>query len=140
MADENITDQNDSAQTVAEQTAQETNTSSGKSFFSGLKEKIMRAIDSGVEASKKGLATAGSAISDFGDKSVIRIELSQLNAKLDEVYQEIGKFCFDKIAGGEASVSASDEVLSQKITAAKDLLAKMKEKEEALSQVAAEKK
>jgi len=53
--------------------------------------KILECLDKGVVVSKKGLKNAGNAIGEFGDKSVLKIELSQLNTKLDKLYLELGK-------------------------------------------------
>ncbi len=72
---------------------------------------ILDYIDRGVEASKKGLKSAGDALSDFGDKSVLKIELSQLRTQLVKNYTELGKACYKILRGenaGEGSHLSSD--------------------------------
>ena len=87
------------------------------SAFDDFKKKFLGIIDSGVEASKKGIKTAGSAISDFGDKSVVRIELTQLNSKLEKTYRELGeavarRLCTSDAADKEQSVTAQEEPIA----------------------------
>ena len=71
-----------------------------KKFFSFL--------DKSVEAGKKGLVTAGNAISEFGDKSVTRIEISQMKSKRAKVLLELGRYVFETVEKG-GSVSETDE-------------------------------
>ena len=46
---------------------------------------VLDFIDKVAESGKKGFRAAGDAISDFGDKSVIRIELGQLKSSTNLV-------------------------------------------------------
>jgi len=66
--------------------------------------RIKAYIDRGVEASKKGIKTAGNAISDFGDKSVLQIELSQLKAKLAKEYTSLGEVSYALLTGKTKTV------------------------------------
>lgn len=71
--------------------------------------KILQYIDKGVVLSQKGLKSAGKAISAFGDKSVQRIELSQLKKKLDKEYYSLGKFVCDKFSEfPDSEITAGD--------------------------------
>lgn len=56
-----------------------------------FEEKLKDAISSGVKASKEALSKAGSAVQKFSDKSVIKIERSQLVNKQKDKYTEMGK-------------------------------------------------
>ena len=74
---------------------------------------ILDYIDRGVEASKKGLKSAGNALSEFGDKSVLKIELSQLKSQLAKNYTELGKTCYKILRGdnqGELSTGNAEIV------------------------------
>ncbi|MCR5319443.1 MAG: hypothetical protein K6E22_14580 [Treponema sp.] len=72
---------------------------------------ILEYIDKGVEAGKKGLRTAGVAISDLGDKSVKSIELQQLKMKKNKALAQLGKYVWEtlKTGGENAALTSSDE-------------------------------
>ena len=72
---------------INEEKTAENAASNKKEFARTLKQYI----DKGVEASKKGLKTAGTAISEFGDKSVVKIDISHLKGQLEKKYQELGR-------------------------------------------------
>lgn len=115
-------------------TPENTETSKKKPAFTSFLEKLRSAIDSGVEVSKKGISSAGSAISDFGDKSVLRIELSQLNGRAEKIYAQLGKYAVETFLSQENStLSAGDEKINSWLTEIKDLRAKIQEKEKALN-------
>ncbi|GEM_PF-2230218 len=84
---------------------------------SDMREKIKSYIDIGVAASQKGLKSAGKAITDFGDKSVQRIELTKLRTKEGKAFAELGKAVYKKLSSKAASVEASDEELSDMLKA-----------------------
>ena len=95
---------------------------------------VLEYIDRGVEASKRGIKSAGSAISDFGDKSVRRIELSQLKSKLAKAYSKLGSFTFDSFVSRKVeSLSPSqDEELTALIDDIKKIQKDIKKHETAL--------
>jgi len=71
------------------------------------------AIDKGVEVSKKALDKAGSAVQNFSDKSVIRIEKHQFETKRDDQLMSLGKLVAEKvISGTSTSFSAEDSDIS----------------------------
>mgnify|MGYP007101898518 CR=1 FL=1 len=72
---------------------------------------ILEYIDKGVEAGRKGLKSAGVAISDLGDKGVKSIELQQLKMKKNKALAQLGKYVWETLkTGGEtASLTSSDE-------------------------------
>ena len=107
----------------------------GKKTMSEWGKKILSIFDKGVSASKKGIQSAGSAISDFGDKSVLRIEKSQLQNKADKAYAELGKLVFAKLSSSRSAfVTASDEGVSDVITTIKSLLSNITKHEEAINE------
>ena len=95
---------------------------------------VLEYIDRGVEASKRGIKSAGSAISDFGDKSVRRIELSQLKSKLAKAYAKLGAHAYEKLAVEKAeSISPSqDEELASSIEEIKKIQKDIKKHESEL--------
>jgi len=65
------------------------------------------ALDKGAEVSKKALDKAGTAVQDFSDKSVVRIEKRQFEAKRDELYKNLGKLIAEAVNGGQRSTFAA---------------------------------
>lgn len=104
-------------------------TSSGKKLFAKT---LKQYLDKGVEASKKGLKTAGSAISEFGDKSVNKIDIVQLKSRLEKKYQELGQTVAEQLAEDGISISKDSIVVSEKLSSIKELKEKIHEKEKAL--------
>ena len=58
-------------------------------------DKMKTFFDKSVEASKNAFEKAGDAVQDFGDKSVTRIEIKKLEAKLEKQYAAIGKLVYE---------------------------------------------
>lgn len=104
-------------------------TSSSKKLFA---KNLKQYLDKGVEVSKKGLKTAGSAISEFGDKSVNKIDIVQLKNRLAKKYQELGQAVAEQLAEDGISISKDSIVVSEKLSSIKELKEKIHEKEEAL--------
>lgn len=104
-------------------------TSSSKKLFA---KNLKQYLDKGVEVSKKGLKTAGSAISEFGDKSVNKIDIVQLKNRLAKKYQELGQVVAEQLAEDGISISKDSIVVSEKLSSIKELKEKIHEKEEAL--------
>lgn len=104
-------------------------TSSSKKLFA---KNLKQYLDKGVEVSKKGLKTAGSAISEFGDKSVNKIDIVQLKNRLVKKYQELGQAVAEQLVEDGISVSKDSLVVSEKLSSIKELKEKIHEKEEAL--------
>lgn len=97
--------------------------------------KILSYIDKGVAASRKGLETAGKAISDFGDKSVHRIEIAQLKGKQEKTFTALGELVHQKILAGETSVSAADEEIAAKEAEIVRLAGEIEKHEEAIKEI-----
>ena len=79
-----------------------------------------------------GLKSAGNAISDFGDKSVLRIELQQLKGKKNTALGELGKIAYKTFLGEEKSLSAENEEIKKIMSELKDLDSNIKKHEDAL--------
>ncbi len=56
-----------------------------------FEEKVKDALSKGMKASKEALTKAGSAVQNFSDKSVNKIEKQQLVNKQKAKYEEMGK-------------------------------------------------
>ena len=109
-------------------------------MFAGLGKKIMSVFDKGVAASKKGLQSAGTAVSDFGEKSVLRIEKTQLQSKADKAYAELGRLVFEKLTSSRAaSVSASDEGVKDIVSVIKALNSDIEQHSDAINEGKSEK-
>ena len=104
-------------------------TSSSKKLFAKT---LKQYLDKSVEVSKKGLKSAGSAISEFGDKSVNKIDIVQLKNRLVKKYQELGQAVAEQLAEDGISISKDSIVVSEKLSSIKELKEKIHEKEEAL--------
>lgn len=55
-----------------------------------LMEKMKEYLEKSVEASKDAFSKAGDAVQDFGDKSVLKIEIKQINSRLNREYRSLG--------------------------------------------------
>lgn len=101
-----------------------------KSFGSS----VLHFIDKVAESGKKGFMVAGDAISDFGDKSVVRIELGQLKSKLSKAQSDLGKIVYDKLELQKMpSVTASDDLeIAAIIDSIRKILVDIKKHEEIL--------
>lgn len=104
-------------------------TSSSKKLFAKT---LKQYLDKSVEVSKKGLKSAGSAISEFGDKSVNKIDIVQLKSRLEKKYQELGQAVAEQLAEDGIPISKDSLVVSEKLSSIKELKEKIHEKEEAL--------
>ncbi len=110
---------------INEEKTAENAASNKKEFARTLKQYI----DKGVEASKKGLKTAGTAISEFGDKSVVKIDISHLKGQLEKKYQELGRAVADQLMEDGISISKDSLVVSEKLSSINELKKKIQEKE-----------
>ncbi len=92
---------------------------------------IKKYLDKGVEASKKGLKTAGVALSEFGDKSMIHIDIAKLKSRLDKKYQELGKVVSEQLSESQdVTITKDSLVVSEKLSEISDLKNKIHEREE----------
>lgn len=107
-----------------------------KTNVSDIGQKIKAYIDKGVEASKKGFKTAGSAISEFGDKSVMKIELTQLKAKLTKEYSTFGQNAYNQlVAKKNSTMDLTSKEASASVVAISKLLKDIKKHEKDIAAV-----
>lgn len=90
---------------MEEQKSNETNDKNQKTGT--FKTKFFDFLDKSVNVSKNGLKTAGQKISDFGDKSVQKIELSQQKSKLETLYKAFGKESYAYLSASKNSILTS---------------------------------
>lgn len=100
-----------------------------KKFLFG--KQILAFLDKGVEASKKGIKSAGDAISDFGDKSVTKIENTQLKSKIEKIYRDLGEYCASLLVEGK-NVPVKDENVAAYVTELKATFDKIAKNDESL--------
>ena len=79
-----------------------------------INEKTKQNIDNAVNVSKDALNKAGAALQDFGNKSVLRIEIAQLTAKQKKEYEDIGRDVY-KILIEDAKASVSKERVASRL-------------------------
>ncbi len=78
-----------------------------------LLDKMKEYLDKGIEVSKEAFSKAGDAVQDFGDKSVVRIEIKQLESKLNKEYASLGTQVFNlSVISNEKSLSFDDPHVS----------------------------
>lgn len=98
-----------------------------------LKEKFKFGMEKVMESSKKALAQAGSAVQDFSDKSVIRIEIHQLESKRDEQVKLLGDLALTRfLAEGTQTLSSDEEAVAAILEEIKKLDKDIAEHEEKL--------
>lgn len=114
---------------MEEQKSNETNDKNQKTGT--FKTKFFDFLDKSVNVSKNGLKTAGQKISDFGDKSVQKIELSQQKSKLETLYKAFGKESYAYLSASKNSILTSQtqeikDLYNQIKTLQKDISAREK--------------
>ena len=85
---------------------------------------------------------AGEAISDFGDKSVVRIEIGQLKSKLSKAYADLGKNVYEKFEMQKLTqISTSDDLdVASLVDSIRKIEAEIKKREDNLENSKKEKK
>ncbi|MDR3312778.1 MAG: hypothetical protein LBS64_06575 [Spirochaetaceae bacterium] len=74
---------------------------------------VKNLVDTGLAVSREALNKAGNAARDLGDKSVLRLELAQLEKKLAKNYESLGIQVSEAFATRKKdSLSASDAEIS----------------------------
>ncbi|MBB5219778.1 thiol:disulfide interchange protein [Treponema rectale] len=97
-----------------------------------FKEKFFKFLDKSVESSKKVFHKAGEKISDFSDKSVMRIELTRMTGKLEKLYASLGEFVFEKRSSAKKT-AADTETLKEYYTQIEELLSEIEAKKNAVN-------
>lgn len=100
-----------------------------------FKEKIKQGFDKVVTSSKAAIGKAGSAMQDFGDKSVVKIEKHQLEQKREKEYQKLGEFVSTKLLeNSDYQINSSITEVQEILDSIKNLNEKISEKDAALSE------
>ena len=94
---------------------------------------ILDYIDKGVEVSQQGFRTASKAISDFGDISVLTLELRQLKANHKKAIAALGVLVYERLSASEsAAVNVSDEGVCEAVKEISKIRKDIKKHETAL--------
>ena len=102
---------------------------------SAFKKEIRELLDSGLKASKKGLRKASKAISEFGDVSVIKIDITKFKVKLEKKYVEFGKLCSTILIDRKTtSVTKKTEGVEELIAEIEKLKKKISDEEKKLKE------
>lgn len=97
--------------------------------------KVKEMFSKGAKASKNAFEKAGDKVQDFTDKSVVKIEIRQLENKRDCKYEELGlKLSQMLIEGAEITSSNQDDIqiLNEIQEEIKNLSDKIREKNDEL--------
>lgn len=120
---EKIMEENETNQANETKDTNETNKTNDTNQKESFKTKFFDFLDKSVNVSKKGLKTASQKISDFGDKSVQKIELSQQKSKLESLYKTFGKECYTYLsASKDASLTSQTEQIKTLYNQVNELL------------------
>jgi len=92
-------------------------------------------LDKGVEVSKDAISKAGEKVADFGEKSVVRIEISQLESKAQKELLALGTLIYEKLSvKGEASVEKSDSEITSALAVIDKLRAEIESRKSELDE------
>jgi len=99
-------------------------------------EKILSFLEKGFAASKKGLKSAGNAISNFGDKSVLRIENTQIKSKIEKRFLKLGEYVYTGLSSKKnASVTLKDQAVKELVSEIDDLFIQVVENKKSIESV-----
>lgn len=97
--------------------------------------KMKGRLDKGVEVSKGAISKAGEKVADFGEKSVVRIEISQLESKEQKELLALGTLIYEKLAvKGLDSVSKSETEIASALAVIDKLRSEIELKKAALAE------
>lgn len=98
-------------------------------------DKVKGAVDKGVEVSKDAFTKAGSAVQDFGDKSVLRIEIKQLESKIEKSMISLGNKAFESLsADPSVAISLENAEISEIVTQIKSYQKDIEQREAELNE------
>lgn len=101
-----------------------------------FKDGLKKFIDFGVTASKGAVSKAGSAMSKFGDESVVRLEKIQLEKLLSQEISALGEFVYKyREEEKKESLVFSDEAVRVYLDKIRGLKADITRREEALKKL-----
>lgn len=92
-------------------------------------------LDKGIDVSKDMFSKAGAAIQDFGDKSVTRIELHQLESKTKQEFARLGMQVYELFrAQNQLSISAEEPSIKNNMETIDHLRNEIEKRQDALQQ------
>ncbi|GMO12004.1 MAG: hypothetical protein Ta2A_21310 [Treponemataceae bacterium] len=93
-----------------------------------INEKTKQTIDAAVTTTKDALTKAGGALHEFGNKSVLRIEITQLASKQKKEFEAIGREVYQIFVEDEKASVPKAKVAAHldEITRINDEIAKRK--------------
>lgn len=94
--------------------------------------KVKDYLDKGWNVTKKGLGKAGDAVQDFSDKSVVTLEVKQLEAKKKKQLLLLGEKAYELLSKKDATVSSKDEEIATLLSEIKKIDKEISKKEKAL--------
>ncbi|NLM00721.1 MAG: hypothetical protein GX220_04630 [Treponema sp.] len=84
--------------------------------MSKFTEKMKSFFDKSVEVSKDALSKTGKAVQEFSDKSIVRIEIKQLENKIQKEYVELGSKVFSFFnSDKQGKLSIDDDFISSAV-------------------------
>jgi hypothetical protein len=97
-------------------------------------DKMKEYLDKGVEISKDALSKAGEKVVDFSGKSVVRIEISQLESKAQKELLALGTLLYEKLSiKGASSVEKTEPEISSALAIIDKLRAEIEAKKAELN-------
>ncbi|MCM1321394.1 MAG: hypothetical protein NC041_05875 [Bacteroides sp.] len=101
--------------------------------MSTLAELMKNYLDKSVEISKEALAKANASIEDFGGKSVARIEIKQLESKMQKQLAVLGLAVYDAFEKDSgAQISLSDAKFAEIIGGITECRAEIEKRQDSL--------
>jgi hypothetical protein len=103
--------------------------------MSDFMDKVKSFFDKSLEVSKDALSKAGSAVSDYSDKTMTKIGVKQLEGKIQKIYAELGSMVYDYIeANNTQNINGETEFVKKAIEDINKLKEEIKSKNEELNE------
>lgn len=96
-----------------------------------FKEDVQKYLEKGVKVSKEAFNKAGTAVTKFGDESVLKIEKKQFESNLKKELTALGEETLAAFEGG-AEVCADKEPFASRLKKIADIKAEIKKRDELL--------
>ncbi|WP_178841371.1 hypothetical protein [uncultured Treponema sp.] len=97
-----------------------------------FKENFQKYLEKGVQVSKKAWTKAESAVTKFGDESVLKIEKTQLQSKLKKEITALGQEVLDAFSE-KNTISSEEEPFAARLTEIKRLKSEIQHRDELLN-------
>ncbi|MCQ2586359.1 MAG: hypothetical protein MJ185_12285 [Treponema sp.] len=100
----------------------------------GFTDNLREIFGKGAESTKNAVTKAGSAIQDFSDKSVLKLDIKKLESERKNIFAELGEYTSQVLVSLD-TVSKSDEKIVDCLLRISQVNEKIAAKEKALSEV-----